>query len=393
MDFIKNYGNWKYIVEQEATLDTDSKVSTKKKKKSKYSIMWHGNNGNITEVTNAKDNKYFKDIFKHVESWYDSGKVIKGGWTYKSDNNSKTYKIKNISKTELTAELDGKIEGTIKKTKEEGGEETSSKIGVDEYKKPVDPTKVEDDMTLNENCLKEYAIGTGKNAADILKADNIYIYGFEELTKTNDIAKNAWSNKNYKELAAEITSGKLTLHAVSKAKNKNSFLEWKPIDSSGATWKLASREKSPAGKLAMGFSDTFWAQCDWTEKEQQARGTSKSETRVLLGLIKNVKKSQNFKEGDVVYVQMNSSYPYGSKMKGLYLISERKINKKDKEYYSKHFSGSADVRKKDFIMLDTPYTGNSDTKISWGVASVVKFGEKNGGGGYTAASKYQAKYF
>ncbi len=365
MNFIKNYSNWKYIVEQAASLTKDAKQP-------------------ISEVgfPDQESGDKFRDWMNVKHSDFSTSTATLGP----SDGDGAPYSYNNdVIKAAYAKYGDEyeKITGTSKST--------SSKIGVDEYKKPAE-TEIKDEYTLNESCLKEYAIGTGQSAANLLNIGNSYISGLKDLITNNEVIKNAFSNEKYQELATEVTSGKIKLPAASKKGQKNKYLEWNPIDSSGATWKLVSRSQEPIGKLAMGFSDTFWAQCDWTDKEMQARGTSSGKTRVLLGLIKDVKKSQKFKKGDTVYVQTNASYPYNNKMKGMYLIAERKISKKDKEYYSKNFSGSGDVRKKDFIMLDTPYTGNSDSKISWGVATIIKAG-KNNGGGFTNVERYKAKYF
>jgi len=310
----------------------------------------------------------------------------------KSFNDWVIFESKN-SKLEEQASLDANTtdgDGTSiagEKTGEEVDKpeviDPEVKKSLDSYKKP-EGIESSDDMTLCEDALKATVYDTQIPAGSVFNYNNLYI-DTDAIENDPDVGgfisspDQAQKSIHLQNLAKRINEEALEIHVLNKERVKpNNYYNIKPVDATGAMWKVVSKTLPKLGKISMAFTDTAWTQTLWTEKELESN-PGLGETRVQLGLWKNIPKENNFRDGDVVYVQMCSQYPHAAASNVLYYVTERKLNKKG-EAYKTHFEGGEQIASKDLIVLDTPFPGTSDATVSYGVASLVKRGKKQGGG-------------
>lgn len=287
------------------------------------------------------------------------------------------------------------VDGDSEETSTDSPTDTAAPVAKKpwEYSKPAG-IEISNDMKLSESALKTLAKG------EVIPAGNLFNYGdISPINFEGWVAKNsAYSAdalitgkpEEIAKVAADCLSKKLVINPPA-IKGNNVYITIEPVDATGTSWKMVPIKNPKIGNVVMTFNDIVYVPCSLTSKEKEeyikeAGGVSQ------MGVWKNDKKSHNFKEGDVVYLQVSSTHPKAESVSKLYTVSERSMDKSN-ETYKNHYGGGNKIASKDFLQLKSGYPGDAATESCFGMAILVKRGKKQGGGTTRPIDKANTKYF
>lgn len=262
-----------------------------------------------------------------------------------------------------------------------------------EYSKPAG-IEIADDMKLTESALRAFVKG------EVIPAGNLFNYGdispinFETWAAKNSMySADALITGKAEELAkvaADCLSKKLVINAPS-TKGDNAYITIEPVDATGTSWKMVSIKNPKIGNVVMTFNDIVYVPCSLTSKEKEEHIKDAGGVNQM-GVWKNDKKSHNFKEGDIVYLQVSSTHPKAESISKLYTVSQRSMDKST-DTYKNYYGGGDKIASKDFLQLNAGYPGDAATESCFGMAILVKRGKKSGGGTTRPVRQAVTKYF